>query len=256
MNKVNRILRAVKPHWILLGTCFLFMSLCALIVHPVLGMIAFVLTCVVWPVLSYRKFISNWVPNVRGENAYQILGVRKDADAPTIRKAFRNLEAQYHPDAVPPEQKAEATLHFIRINQAYELLGDTEKRFQYDGLLEESEGVFPPFEEAYAQIKDEHRHPIYAEYDALYTSNPDPGPREWDADGAPTTPSATQSSQVGGTNAHLSPPNQEAGANDTPTSEGDELVIDVEIPESIREMMGSISPPPAPSKALGEHGSK
>ncbi|MBE3589593.1 MAG: molecular chaperone DnaJ [Firmicutes bacterium] len=61
---------------------------------------------------------------------YEILGVPRDADAETIRKAFRKLARQYHPDANPGDPDAEAK--FKEINEAYEVLSDPEKRARYD----------------------------------------------------------------------------------------------------------------------------
>jgi len=62
---------------------------------------------------------------------YQILGVPKDADAQTIKKAFRKLARQYHPDmnASPDAEK-----RFKEINEAYEVLSDADKRARYDQL--------------------------------------------------------------------------------------------------------------------------
>ncbi len=60
---------------------------------------------------------------------YEILGVARTADDDDIKKAFRRLAKQYHPDA-NKEQGAEA--RFIEINEAYEVLSDKEKRTAYD----------------------------------------------------------------------------------------------------------------------------
>jgi molecular chaperone DnaJ len=60
---------------------------------------------------------------------YEILGVARTATEDEIKKAFRRLAKQYHPDA-NKEQGAEA--RFIEINEAYEVLSDTQKRAAYD----------------------------------------------------------------------------------------------------------------------------
>ncbi len=60
---------------------------------------------------------------------YRILGVDKNADDNTIKKAFRRLAKQYHPDA-NPNPSAEAK--FKEINEAYETLSNPEKRKLYD----------------------------------------------------------------------------------------------------------------------------
>jgi curved DNA-binding protein len=63
---------------------------------------------------------------------YQILGVSKNADSNEIKKAFRKLARQHHPDANPDDPKAEA--RFKEINEAYEVLKDPEKRARYDQI--------------------------------------------------------------------------------------------------------------------------
>lgn len=63
---------------------------------------------------------------------YQILGVPKNADQEAIRRAFRKLARQYHPDMNPDDSTAEAK--FKEINEANEVLGDPEKRAKYDQL--------------------------------------------------------------------------------------------------------------------------
>lgn len=60
---------------------------------------------------------------------YQTLGVKRDASEKDIKKAYRKLAKQYHPDT-NPDPSAEAK--FKDINEAYEVLGDAEKRAQYD----------------------------------------------------------------------------------------------------------------------------
>jgi curved DNA-binding protein len=63
---------------------------------------------------------------------YKILGVDKNATEKEIKSAFRKLARQYHPDVNPDDPQAEA--RFKEINEAYEVLGDTEKRAKYDQL--------------------------------------------------------------------------------------------------------------------------
>jgi molecular chaperone DnaJ len=60
---------------------------------------------------------------------YDILGVSRNAGDDEIKKAFRRLAKQYHPDA-NKEQGAEA--RFIEVNEAYEVLSDPQKRAAYD----------------------------------------------------------------------------------------------------------------------------
>ncbi|MHB1413417.1 MAG: molecular chaperone DnaJ [Thermoleophilia bacterium] len=61
---------------------------------------------------------------------YETLGVDKGASQAEIKKAYRKLARQYHPDANPDNKDAEAK--FKEISAAYDVLSDTEKRKQYD----------------------------------------------------------------------------------------------------------------------------
>lgn len=61
---------------------------------------------------------------------YSILGVSKTASADEIKKAFRRLARQYHPDMNPGDRNAES--RFKEVSEAYEILSDPDKRKQYD----------------------------------------------------------------------------------------------------------------------------
>src|SRR5213078_4544702 len=61
---------------------------------------------------------------------YKTLGVDKKASAEEIKKAYRKLARKYHPDRNPDDKAAEA--RFKEVSQAYDVLGDPEKRKQYD----------------------------------------------------------------------------------------------------------------------------
>jgi len=63
---------------------------------------------------------------------YKILGVDRKAGEDEIRKAYRKLAKQYHPDYNPKDKRAEEK--FKEINEAYEVLGDAKKRSTYDRL--------------------------------------------------------------------------------------------------------------------------
>lgn len=61
---------------------------------------------------------------------YSILGISKSASSDEIKRAFRKLARQYHPDVNPGDQAAEAK--FKEISEAYEVLSDSDKRQKYD----------------------------------------------------------------------------------------------------------------------------
>src|SRR3954465_11483324 len=61
---------------------------------------------------------------------YEILGVSKSSSADEIKKAYRKVAMQYHPDRNPGDKSAEDK--FKEAAEAYEVLSDSEKRAQYD----------------------------------------------------------------------------------------------------------------------------
>ncbi len=64
------------------------------------------------------------------EDYYTLLGVNRDADQNEIKKAYRKLAMQYHPDRNPDNAEAEAK--FKQVGEAYAVLSDPQKRAQYD----------------------------------------------------------------------------------------------------------------------------
>jgi len=78
-----------------------------------------------------------------GPGLYRILGIPRDADARAIKKAFRRMALQWHPDHCSEPNAAE---QFRRINEAYQKLSDPTQRKRYDVALEltaESEDANP-----------------------------------------------------------------------------------------------------------------
>src|SRR5438874_6794407 len=69
---------------------------------------------------------------VQFRDYYETLGVSKTATEEEIRSAFRKLARKYHPDVAKDKKAAEEK--FKEINEAYEVLGDPEKRKKYDHL--------------------------------------------------------------------------------------------------------------------------
>jgi curved DNA-binding protein len=70
------------------------------------------------------------MPSTNFKDYYSVLGVSKTATAEEIKKSFRKLALKYHPDRNPGDKEAEA--RFKELSEAYEVLGDAEKRQKYD----------------------------------------------------------------------------------------------------------------------------
>src|ERR1700730_11839023 len=79
---------------------------------------------------------SDLIMAVQFRDYYETLGVPKTATADEIKSAFRKLARKYHPDVVKAKDKATAEEKFKQINEAYEVLSDSEKRKKYDQLGE------------------------------------------------------------------------------------------------------------------------
>src|SRR3954463_3482118 len=84
---------------------------------------------------------------VRYKDYYETLGVPRNASDADIKKAFRKLAREYHPDVAKNKKQAEEK--FKELNEAYEVLGDAAKRKKYDELgsnwrAYEQAGAQPP----------------------------------------------------------------------------------------------------------------
>lgn len=83
------------------------------------------------------------------KNYYDILGVKKNASAEEIRKAFRKLARKHHPDVNPGNKQAEEK--FKEISEANDVLSDPKKRKIYDQVGFYSDNIDPETAEAYAR---------------------------------------------------------------------------------------------------------
>src|ERR1700760_1408581 len=84
---------------------------------------------------------------------YEVLGVPRDADQDAIRRAYRKLARQYHPDL---NSDTDAEDRFKELGEAYEVLSDPDKRERYDRLganwrQQEQEAPDTNFEEFFTQ---------------------------------------------------------------------------------------------------------
>src|SRR5437870_6466126 len=74
------------------------------------------------------------------KSPYEILGVAKTASADEIKKAYRKLARQYHPDRNPGDASAEE--RFKEVQNAYDVLSDPDKRKQFDTFGANGAGGF------------------------------------------------------------------------------------------------------------------
>ena len=81
----------------------------------------------------------------KGKNYYEILGVSRDASLDEIKKAYRKLAMEYHPDRNKGSKRAENK--FKKINEAYDTLSDEKKRAEYDAITFGGAYYYNNFEE-------------------------------------------------------------------------------------------------------------
>jgi len=123
--------------------------------------------------MLYRNWRQDYWQGVESESAYAILGVDFDATSEEIRRAYRALAAKYHPDKVRDDQKEAATKLLLRINRAYEMLGDEDSRFEHDSMLCHDGSKLPPFDEIYAEfLQRRAMSPSLAEGDEYWMKTP------------------------------------------------------------------------------------
>ena len=85
---------------------------------------------------------------------YEVLGIDKNADEDTIKKAYRKLAIKYHPDKNQGNKEAEAK--FKEATEAYEVLGDADKRAKYDqfGFAGVDNGASQGYSHAFHDFSD------------------------------------------------------------------------------------------------------
>lgn len=90
------------------------------------------------------------------QDYYEILGVQKNADQDTIKKAYRKLAMQFHPDKNPGDKAAEEK--FKEAAAAYEVLGNADKRARYDrfghAAFQQGGGGFHNAEDIFSSFSD------------------------------------------------------------------------------------------------------
>src|SRR3981081_4862725 len=83
---------------------------------------------------------------------YTVLGVKKDASQDEIQKAYRRLAKKLHPDLNPGNKQAEE--QFKEVSQAYDLLGDADKRARFDRGEIDASGAERPRQRYYRDFAD------------------------------------------------------------------------------------------------------
>lgn len=99
-----------------------------------------------WTTPSSKKFIRAAASRSGSRDYYEVLGVTKSASQDDIKKSYRRLALQWHPDkhqSSGKTQKDEANRRFREIAEAYEVLGNSQKRRDYDAYRDFGGGAHP-----------------------------------------------------------------------------------------------------------------
>jgi len=76
--------------------------------------------------------VQRLIKMAKRKDYYKILGVTKETSTAELRKAYRKLALEWHPDKHEEEEKEAAESKFREITEAYEVLSDDDKRRRYD----------------------------------------------------------------------------------------------------------------------------
>lgn len=99
---------------------------------------------------------------------YEILEVSENASPEVIEKAYKILVKKYHPDLQPPEEKKNAENKMKEINEAYDILGDEEKKKKYDDELASEREQAQREEELKRQASQQN---VYGQNNQRYTDS-------------------------------------------------------------------------------------
>lgn len=99
---------------------------------------------------------------------YEILEVSENASPEVIEKAYKILVKKYHPDLQPPEEKKNAENKMKEINEAYDILGDEEKKKRYDDELASEREQAQREEELKRQASQQN---VYGQNNQRYTES-------------------------------------------------------------------------------------
>lgn len=120
--------------------------------------------------------------SVKFRDYYEILGAKRDSSAEEIKQAYRRLAKQYHPDLHPEKDRAAMAEKFKEINEAYEVLSDSEKRAKYDRLGADWQRQEPAPGPPPAEGFSEFFHSVFGEARPLDDSEAEPPERDIEAE--------------------------------------------------------------------------